>query len=241
MSASIFVSRLMQLADLREADVEVIQRLPWFSSDVRRGRDIVAAGERPDYVYVVESGWAARYSLRSDGSRRITGFMLPGDFCGIHAVVDVAMEHAIVALTNCQIARIRKPMIDAAVAASPVFGQALWHAKLIDEAILRVWLLNSHDAEKAIAHLLCELHVRLEFTHGEHIATFEAPLTQEHLADALGLTPVHVNRMLRKLAEAGLIEYEHRVYSIPNIENLRRHCSFSLHYLHQSHLTSRAA
>ena len=232
MAIAKFLSRLQQIGDLDQDAIEVVQALPWSAISVKRGRDILSVGDRPDYVYVIESGWAARYSIRRDGSRRITGFMLPGDFCGIHAVTEEPMEHALAALSECSGARIAKHVVEEAVAASPAIGKALWRAKLMDEAILRVWLLYSQDATQAVAHLLCELHARSEAIGEVQNGSFKMPLTQEHIGDAMGITAAHTNRVLKQLRIDGLVEILHREVSIPSIEKLRAACAFSPHYLH---------
>lgn len=232
MPSELLLKRLCQLANLGEDDSALVRALPWSVGTVKRSRDILSVGDQPSYVYVIREGWAARYGLRVDGTRRITGFMIPGDFCGIHAVAEEPMDHAITALTDCEVARVQKHVIEQAVAAAPSIGKALWRAKLMDEAILRIWLLNSQDAAQSLAHLLCELHARVSAIGGVHAGTFQAPLTQEHVGDALGLTAVHVNRMVKKLRDERLVEFSHRETVIPNVAALRKFCNFSPGYLH---------
>lgn len=158
--------------------------------------------------------------------------MLPGDFCGIHAMADEPMDHAIAALTDCTVARVRTGAIEDAAACSPEIAKALWRAKLADEATLRTWLLNSHDAARALAHLLCELHARADAMGLVHDRRFGAPLTQEHIGDALGITSVHVNRMVKLLRTSGLAEVANGKVIVPDVEALRRFCGFSPAYLH---------
>lgn len=232
MTAWSFAKRLRDLAGLSGGEIEAIRAMPWSTVTVRRARDILSLGDRPDYLYVIEDGWGARYGVRSDGSRRITGFMLPGDLCGIHAITDEAMDHAIVALTDCRVARVGNGAIADAVASSPAIAQALWRAKLADEATLRTWLLNSHDAAEALAHLICELHARADAIGLVHDRRFRAPLTQEHIGDALGFTSVHVNRMVKLLRTSGLTEVASGEVIVPDVEALRRFCGFSPAYLH---------
>lgn len=224
--------KLGTLVALSAQDVELVGALPMHVTRVARHRDVLSAGQRPDFVYVVLSGWAARYGMRADGSRRITGFLLPGDFCGIHAVSDAAMDHSIVALTECEVGRIHRPAIAAAVERSEALGQALWRAKLIDESILRQWLLNSADAFQAIGHLLCELHARAQTMGLAEGGRCHVPLTQEHLADAIGITSVHTNRVMQRLRAEQLLEFSHGELFIPDVEALRRACSFDGRYLH---------
>lgn len=232
MSAKSFLDRLSRLTELDEIDIDLVQSFPWSSITVKRGRDILVVNDRPDYVYVIESGWAARYTIRKNGTRRITGFMLPGDFCGIHAVTGEAMEHAITALTECEVARVQASIIEETVAVSPAIGKALWRAKLTDEAILRMWLLNSQDAETALAHLICELHARADAIGAVHDDRFLVPVIQEQLGDALGMSAVHVNRMMKQLRLSGLVRFEGHEIIVPDIAALQLACGFSTAYLH---------
>lgn len=232
MTARSFAERLRSLGHLDDRDVDVIHAMPWSAVSVKRGRDILSQGERPDYVYVIEDGWAARYGVRSNGSRRITGFMLPGDFCGIHATTGEPMDHAIVALSSCDVARISKSVFQNVLASSPAISTALWRAKLTDEAILRMWLLNSQEATQALAHLLCELHARAEATGLVHEGHFAAPLTQEQIGDALGMTSVHTNRIVKLLRMQQLATVGGGEVAVHNIEALQRYCGFSPAYLH---------
>jgi len=233
MSLQSMLRKLNTLVELSTADTDTLLSLPYTVTDVRHHRDILAVGERPDFVYVILSGWAARYSRRADGSRRITGLMLPGDFCGIHAVAGAAMEHAIVAVTNCEVGKIDKQAMEAAVQRSPAIGQALWRAKLIDEAILRVWLMNSQDAYQAMAHLLCELFERARMAGLAEHNRFYVPLTQEALGELLGITAVHTNRVMRRLQDEELVDYAGKEFFIPDVAALKAVSSFSPAYLHQ--------
>ena len=227
-----FLTKLHSLVPLTETDVAAVEQLAFQVTRIARQRDAIAKGDRPQYLYVVIEGWAARYSLRPDGTRRITGFLLPGDFCGIHAVCHAPIDHAILALTDCTLAKIDVADIEDLVGRAPAIGRALWYAKLIDEAILRTWLLNSSDAFRTLAHLLCEFDARLHPGQGSGARHLELPITQEHLGDALGVTSVHVNRIMRRLREAGLVELDARGVTIADIAALRRAAAFDPSYLH---------
>lgn len=232
MAATQFLKRLSSLVDLSEADEAEVRSLPWSVVNVRRGRDVLSVGHKPGFAYVVQTGWAARYSLRKNGSRRITGVMLPGDFCGIHAVAGAAMDHAILAIADCEIGRIELPEIEKAAQSFPTINKALWRAKLAEEATLRAWLLNSREAIQAIARLICELHARLSFIGAISDGHFTVPLNQEHIGDALGLTSVHVSRMLKELRAAGLADYQRQELLIPDMDALRAACGFDPAYLY---------
>lgn len=207
MAHDVLIHKLRSLVELTADDERAVRSLSAQRTQVSRHRDILPRLREPDFVYVIVSGWAARYGLRADGSRRITGFMLRGDFCGIHAVAGAAMDHAIVAITDCEMAAIPIAEMEALVARVPLIGKALWRAKLIDEAILRQWLLSSGDALQAIARMLCELHARARAAELYHDGACEVPITQEQLGDAVGLTGVHTNRTLQKLRSFGYIEF----------------------------------
>jgi CRP-like cAMP-binding protein len=227
-----FYRKILTLVDLDQDDFEILNRLICTSATYKRRRDIARVGEQPSFLCIVLEGWAARYSLRTDGSRRITGILMPGDFCGIHAVSAAVMDHAITALTTCKIGKIELRELENALRSVPKLGQALWRSKLIEESLLRMWLLNSKDAAKSLAHLLCELHTRasqLGLTQG---AACEIPLTQEDLGDALGLTAVHVNRMLRELREQGLVEFSNMRLTIPDVPALHAASGFDPQYLY---------
>ncbi len=198
---------------------------------VARRADILSLRDRPSFAFVVLSGWAARYGVRADGSRRITGFLLPGDFCGIHAVSTAAMDHAILALTDCEIGRIHRSELERLSMLSPTIDNALWHSKLVEEAILRKWLLNSADAYQAIAHLLCELHARAGAVGLVQDRRFHLPLTQEELGDAVGITPVHTNRVIQRLRGEGLITFAYGDLLIEDVAALRRAGQFDPDYL----------
>lgn len=241
MNDNAFLLKLATLVPLGAAELELVTALPMQTTRVARHRDLLSTGQHPDYAYVVQSGWAARYGMRPDGSRRITGFMLPGDFCGIHAVSQAAMDHAIVALTECEVVRIERAAIADLVERSALLAQAIWRAKLVDEAILRQWLLNSADAFQAVGHLLCELHARAQMVGLAEGGRCHVPLTQEHLGDAIGITSVHTNRVMQRLRTEQLLELAHGELHIPDVRALRRACSFDPRYLLPFELTAGAA
>lgn len=232
MSLKAFVARLTELVELSVDEVNALMNLPFQKQHIRQYREVIHKGERPSYMYVALEGWAGRYNLRPDGTRRITGFLLPGDFCGIHAVCHAPMDHGITALTDCTIARIELPAFEAVASESRLIDRALWKAKLADEAILRTWLLNSTDSTRTLAHLFCEVEARLHPADDATERVFEFPLTQEQIGDAVGITSVHTNRTLRVLREAGLATLSGGVLRLPDLGALRREASFDPTYLH---------
>jgi CRP-like cAMP-binding protein len=159
--------------------------------------------------------------------------MLAGDFCDLNVFILKRMDHSIGTLTPCVTVDIPRQRILEMVE-RPQLARALWWATLVDEATLREWLVNlgQRPAEQRIAHLLCEVHLRLQVMGLAKGTSFKLPLTQEVIADTMGLSVVHVNRMLVQLREQGLIEIEGRSIDLLDIERIRAMCDFDPNYLH---------
>lgn len=232
MSLQPFVAKLSASVDLSQSEVSALSALPFIAKTTAQDRNAISKGERPTFLYVVLEGWAGRYDVRPDGSRRITGFLLPGDFCGIHATCYAALDHGITALSTCTVARIDLADFQAVVSTSRSIERAIWQAKLTEEAILRMWLLNSVDAARTVAHLFCEIDARLHAGDSTNKRNFHFPLKQEQIGDAVGITPVHVNRMLATLRRKGLATLVKRTLTIPDVQALRKEASFDPAYLH---------
>ena len=169
-----------------------------------------------------------------DGARQITAYLIPGDFCDLHVTILRQMDHSITALTPATVAFVPHGEMEALTAERPALVRALWWATLVDEAVLRAWIVNlgRRDAYESIAHLMCELHVRMEQVGLVENGRFDLPLTQEELADSLGLTPVHVNRILQRLRADGLIILRERLLTILDVAGLRKVAGFDPNYLH---------
>jgi CRP-like cAMP-binding protein len=227
------IAKLSTVTALSEDDRRAILDLSLNSREVPRHRDIIPEGARPDHVHLMIEGWAARYKTLKDGTRQITALLLPGDFCDIHVKVLGRMDHAIAALTNTKVAYIPHPLIDA-LTARPDLTRALWWATLVDEAVLREWIVNvgRRDAYQAMGHFFCELDVRLRRVGLVEGDKFDLPLTQETIADALGLTSVHVNRVLQRLRAEGIIELGNGKLTILDADRLKKESGFDPTYLH---------
>jgi CRP-like cAMP-binding protein len=228
------IAKLEVIASLSEEDRHVLWDLCRDVREVRARHDILSDGERPDHVHIILSGWAARYKMLPDGSRQITAFLIPGDFCDLHVTILREMDHAIFALTPATVASIPHQAMQDLPLNRPELARALWWATLVDEAVLRAWIVNigRRDAYRGIAHLMCELHARMRNVGLVDKGRFSLPLTQEELADALGLTPVHVNRVLQRLRAEQLITLEGRVLTLEDPVGLRTAAGFDPSYLH---------
>ena len=185
-------------------------------------------------MHAVLEGWAARYKVLPDGSRQIVAFLIPGDFCNLHVTILREMDHGIVALTPARVAYTAQGAMDDLTRGRVEIGGALWRATLIDEAVLRAWIVNigGRDARERVAHLFCELHARLSLVGLTSDGHFDLPLTQEVIAEAMGLTPVHVNRTLQDLRAEDLIVFRSGVLTIPDVQRLQEVAGFEPKYLH---------
>ncbi|MFC5555985.1 Crp/Fnr family transcriptional regulator, partial [Methylobacterium iners] len=144
------------------------------------------------------------------------------------------MDHNIGTISACQVVDIPRSAIDEITAKHPRITRAFWWCALVDEAVLREWLVNlgAREASQRLAHLLCELLARLEVVGRVTENTFAFPFTQTDLADTMGLSNVHVNRTLRELREEGLLTLKHRVVTLLDVERLKAYCGFTPNYLH---------
>lgn len=197
-------------------------------------RDLIAAGDHPHFIHLVLEGLAARYRTLPDGRRQIVGLFVPGDFCDVNAWVLKQMDHSIGAITRLKVATIAPEEMDALTAERPRIALALRWQELVTAAVQREWTVNlgQRNACERLAHLLIELYLRLKAIGRASGGRCDFPLTQSDLADATGLTAVHVNRTLQELRRHGLIALERKQLSILNLERLTEVAMFNADYLH---------
>ena len=204
------------------------------SREVQPRRDLIREGERPRSVYLVVDGWACRYKTLSDGRRQIVAFMVPGDLCDVNCTILSQADHSVGAITRLKVAEIPSDEFEALLEARPMLRQALRWSELVNIAIKREWTLSlgQRTAFERISHLLCETYVRLEAIGRAKDNRCDFPLTQIDLADATGLTPVHVNRTLQELRRCGLVELGNKKLYIPDMPALCGAALFNHDYLH---------
>ena len=227
--------KLRMRAPLGEADCDAIRGLPF----VRRGYEapayVLREGEpaRKHCSFII-SGLAFRQKLTAEGARQIVSIHMAGDFLDLqHLFLNLA-DHSVQALTRLECAEIGRDALQDLVLRRPAVGRAFWTDALVDASIFREWVLNvgRRDAKTRVAHLLCEFALRMQAAGLARGQGYELPMTQEQIGDAVGLTPVHVNRTLRALAADGLIKRERRHISFDNWEAIRAAADFSALYLH---------
>jgi CRP-like cAMP-binding protein len=197
---------------------------------------IIEEDQQPNAFYLVREGWVHGYKMLAPGRRQITAFFLPGDVCHFNQFVLRHMDHSIGAITPVVISEFTRESLKDLTARAPGLVQALWWESLVNSSIQREWTVNiaQRGALERVAHLICELFLRLEnegLTTGD---SCEFPLTQVDIGDALGLTGIHVNRMLQQLRSLNLLILKDRALSIPDIRALRQLAGFNPNYLHLS-------
>ena len=228
------LSKLERRAPLDDADRKALLSLPFKSTVYEPAKYLVREGSTTTESALIVTGFAFRHKLTADGDRQIVSVHIPGDFVDLEGSLLNVADHNVQTLTRCEIVTIPRKAIVALMDEHPRVGRAMWVDTLIDASIFREWVLNvgRRDARHRIAHLLCEFAKRLEVAGMGNTRGYQLPMTQEQLADATGLTPVHVNRSLKALEAEGLIVREKRFVGIPDWERLRDLSGFNELYLH---------
>jgi CRP-like cAMP-binding protein len=230
------ICKLEQFATLSDEDKQVLADAARDVRTFRRRQDIIEQGDRPDHVHLVVEGWAARYKVLAQGERPIMAFLIPGDFCDIQVTLLDQMDHAITALSACRVAFIPRETMERIMGGEqPRLARALWWSTLVDEAILREWLVNlgHRPADMRLAHFMCEMLIRSKAVGLTKDDGFDMPLTQEELGDTMGMSTVHVNRMVQELRGQGLIESKGKRVMVADLKRLMAFADFDPAYLHQ--------
>jgi CRP-like cAMP-binding protein len=196
--------------------------------------DLILEGDTPHDVPLIMYGMACRHKVRADGVRQILAYLLPGDLGDIDGTLLETMDHTISTLSACRVIHIAPETVAELMRQYPQVARALRMSGLVDEGTSREWLVNigRRSAVEKIAHLFCELLLRLQvvgLTKGE---SYGLPLTQSDLADTTGLSNVHVNRSLQELRRQGVIEWKSGRLTILDLPRLKAIAEFRSNYLH---------
>jgi CRP-like cAMP-binding protein len=197
-----------------------------------RGETLVEAGERPSQLHLISTGWAARSIALKDGSRQITDFLLAGDICDLSSLGPGLTDH-VVALTPVTVMLIDRRALISAMEAHPRLAVAVMNLAFAEQSLLRAWIVcfGLRDRLRHIAHLLCELQERLRRVGLAGEESFEAPLTQRILADATGMSTVHINRTLHPLRQEGAIAWRRQRLEVLKPRRLREIAEYDPAYL----------
>ena len=237
MEKSLIEAHLKMLRVRDEVSAEEERAIAGLFSEVRdipADKTITRAGEPLSASTLILDGLLCRYKDLRDGQRQITALHVPGDFADLHGFTLKRLDHNIMALTRCRIALAPHDRLNAMTKEHPHLARLYWFLTNLDAAIHREWVLSLglRTAASRIAHLLCELHVRLGIVGLTEDASYGLGLTQTDLAESLGLTPVHVNRSLRRLREHGLVEFRGGRVTIHDLPGLERVAEFDPSYLY---------
>jgi CRP-like cAMP-binding protein len=233
------VRRWSKLAQFSPEDEEAVLSLPFMRKSYAKDAYLVREGQQANECALLLRGLAFRQKLLRSGGRQIISIHVPSEFVDLQNCLLGRADHNVQSLNNSEVAIIpRGPLIDLA-ASRPAVRSAMWLETLIDASIFREWVVNvgRRDSRARIAHLLCELALRLKRVQGGE-DTFDFPLTQEQLADATGLTAVHTNRTLQTLRREGLIQLTARSLTVLDWNGLREAGEFDELYLHHQPLAS---
>ncbi|BCM18894.1 Crp/Fnr family transcriptional regulator [Mesorhizobium sp. J8] len=200
---------------------------------VGTGEDIVSEGTRPTYSTLIIDGFAARYKVLEDGGRQFTSLQVPGDFVDLHAFLLKTMDHGITALSPCHVAAAEHSKLKTITEQAPHLTRLLWLDTLVDGAIHREWIVAMGRRSKLshLAHLICELFVRLQVVKKTRDMSFYLPLSQAQLADVLGLSVVHMNRVIGTLRRMNVINWTNHMITILDWERLVTIAEFDPTYL----------
>jgi CRP-like cAMP-binding protein len=202
--------------------------------EIPAGRPIVRARVTLSHSTLLLDGLACRYKDLADGQRQIMELHVSGDFIDLHGFLLKELDHNVGSIGPVRIALVPHEALRDITEGYPHLARMLWFSTLLDAAIHRERILSvgRRSALARIAHLFCELFVRLQVVGLAGDDRYRLPLTQGDLADVSGLTSVHVNRMLKKLRDDGLLTFRGGEVVIHDWDRLRREAEFDATYLH---------
>lgn len=217
------------------ADEAAVLDLPHRTKRIERYGYIVRERERTVHSCVILSGYAIRHKIVAGGARQILSVHMRGDIVDLQNSFLGVADHSVQMLTDSEVAFIPREAMKKLAFERPNVGMAMWHDSLVDGSIFREWIANvgRRDAQTRVAHLLCEFSLRLKLAGLGQQTDYELPMTQEQLADCVGLTPVHINRTLKLLESKNLItRSKHRGITIGDWRKLAEAGDFDSNYLH---------
>lgn len=228
--------KLSAFVALSDTELAVLERLHRRRRTFLAGRELVHQGQSEQAAYILASGWVCSYKTQADGTRQVVDFQIPGDFLGLRSVLLHTSDHGIEPINDIQAAEVLISDLLGAFAQTPRLATAILWAASRDEAMVVEHLvgLGRRDAEARMAHFLLELGARLSLVGMGGKSGYACPLTQYHLADALGLSAVHVNRVLRKLREDGLVTFRDGQVIFNDYNGLVAMADFDPAYLDQT-------
>ena len=230
-----FVQKLSGLSALTANDAAALEEATSRPRRYVARQDLIREGDETGPMFVVLEGWVCRYKILPSGTRQIMAFLMPGDACDLHIKLLDEMDHSIQAITTAMVATITRSEMQALMQAHPNIASAMYSAQLIDEGIMRAWIVSMgrRSSTERVAHLICELYLRARGIGLTGEGEFALPLSQLVLADALGMTAVHINRVLKELRLAGAMAVKRGSVTILDPVMLVQIAGFDENYLHR--------
>ena len=228
------IRKLESIFVLTDDERQVLETLPMQVVAIKENQDLVRAGDRPSRSCLVLSGFACTYKMTVQGKRQIVSFNLPGDIPDLQSLHLRVLDNGISTISPCRIGFIPHEVLRDICERYPRIASAFWRETLIDASIFREWVMNvgQREAYTRMAHVLCELLTRLRAVGLTQDHSCNLPITQSEFADALGVTTVHVNRVLQQMRADGLIETKGTQLEIPDWDRLKQVGEFDPTYLH---------
>ena len=219
---------------LSDAEMAILSESLGTPLIVEAGKIFIQEGVALDRSVLLLDGFACRQKELSDGERQIAALHIPGDFVDLHGFTLKRLDHSIQAITACTLVSVSHDRLREITETQPKLTRALWFSTTLDASIHRQWELSlgKRSATQRTAHLFCEMRARLAVVGLATETEFAFPLMQLHLADCLGMTAVHTNRVLRQLREMKLVSFQFRRVRIPDLKALEAYCEFDSSYLY---------
>jgi CRP-like cAMP-binding protein len=229
------ISRLRVNSAVSDADADALKTIPSVVKDLPREAVLVREGDRPTNCIVMMRGFSYRSKVNEHGKRQILSFHPAGDMPDLHGLLLDRMDHDLTTLSSATVAFIEHRHINRLIEDRPQLARALWRETVVDASIFREWIVNlgTREAAARLAHLLAELRTRLAAVGLTADDEFAFPITQNELAEALGISSVHVNRVIQSFRAEGLIELTRDTVRLKDLEKLLELGGFNEFYLHQ--------
>jgi CRP-like cAMP-binding protein len=233
-NADPLIRKLEASIGLDEAEREALRRLPIQPAALKARQDIVREGDRPSRCFVLLEGVTCAYKVLGESRRQIMAFHLQGDSPDLQSLHLHTLDNSLATITPCRVGFIAHEPLRELCAKFPRIAAALWRETLLEAAIFRAWMssIGRREAPGRIAHLFCEIHLKSAAVGLAEANSCPFPITQEEMADALGLSTVHVNRTLQDLRAAGLIALSRGVLTLLDQKGVERLAEFDPTYLH---------
>lgn len=227
--------KLSAFVALSETDLQTLERYHRRRRTFQANHELIHEGQKNHSAFILAEGWACSFKVLPDGERQIVNFQLPGDFLGLRSILFRTADHSTEAVTRIEASEVLATDIFDSFAEAPRLATAVLWAASRDEAMVVEHLVNlgRRSAEERMAHFLLELGARLKLVGIGDKTGFDCPLTQYHLADVLGLSAVHVNRVLRQMREQGLVTFQKGRVTFDDLAGLVSLADFDIDYLDQ--------